>query len=802
MLYGCSILLTIGILGLLVVAEFGGLRKPKNNLSKLVHTALQDGLYRNSIYLIANMCVTAVTGFGFWTLNAHLFKTADVGYATTLISILGLAGLVSSLGFGKTLIRFLAKHDQKNKLIATKLYISAIAALASSVVFAFLMPRLGIKHTSGMLIGLFIVAGIVTTLKALVDSIFISFRASGQTLLENSVTNISRLILPFAFLSIGYVGIFISYTVSALLGVAMALYLLVHKFNFKLRERPSLSTMQGLWSFSIGSYMSDIVGALPSIVLPIIITAKSGPTQEAYWYMAMQIITFLFLLCSSVNQSLFAEAAHNEAQLMHYVRRAAAVMFGLVISIGAILFVCAPLILSIFGHAYDAAVVPLRLLVLSSLLVAGNYVTGSILSMYRKVGYLTFVNAANAAVVLGMSLFTAHSLSDYGWAWLAGEVVNITLFGSGALYVLRRQRLQQISKKQIAIDGRYLQKPGMGINIYLKAVLRLLLDEGFAITVIVNEMPTEHIDGLDKCRIIVSKRNRLGIDMFWEQWSLARLLYKERFSKYLAPGNTGLPLFYFGKTRLILTVHDLIPFHFASRYIRKQPKVMVFYYPSQIISLFKANSIVAVSQSTADDIRRLFHRKSTPVLLPLRYMQLLDTKVVSKDKRKKQFVYNGGVDPRKNAPLLIEAFAAFLKTHSDYTLLLMGNGYERYDQLIQELGIASSVRMLGYVSHEEKMRILAQSTGVVYPSLMEGYGLPIVEAFIADVPVICGTGGAQREVGQQAATFLESITAESIAESLKGLIGGKNGHSSAKAQAQLAYLASPIHEQTFIAILS
>lgn len=352
---------------------------------------------------------------------------------------------------------------------------------------------------------------------------------------------------------------------------------------------------------------------------------------------------------------------------------------------------------------------------------------------------------------------------------------------------------------RIALDGRYFANPTTGINMVVRALLRLLLDRGFDVTLVVNEQPPADIEGLGKCTVVVLPRNRYKIDLLWEQVSLPIWLYRNSFDYYIAPGNKGIPLLYFGKTKRLLIVHDLIPFHFMGMYFKQQPLIMALYFPAIIISILRASKILTVSQTTGRDIKRLFGRRSTPFMLPLRYMRLLDAVIPPVATRKPQVVYNGGTDPRKNFPLLLEGFARLHRTRPDYKLVVLGKGYERFVPHMTALGIQDAVELRGYVTQADKLRIIAESAAIAYPSLMEGYGLPIVEAMMARTPIICGVGGSQREVAGKAGILLETITVDTIAAALLRVAEGRiDPRYDTLAAEQLAYLADPIHEQTII----
>lgn len=401
---------------------------------------MRDSLYRNSIFLLLNMGVTAISGFLFWIIAAHLFSTVNVGKATALYSAVGLIGALSNLGLARTVVRFLAKSEDKSRDIVTKIILSILGALFFSLLISIFLPHFKFRNASLLLVATLCISGVVFTLKNLLDSIFIALRSSSDTLIENSVTNTTRLVLLFVFASSGYLGIFISQIAGAFLALIAGVIILVSKHGIILTSKPSTTTMAGLWSFSIGSYLNDLVGGLPSTVVPLLVVTKLGPTSSAYWYISMQVATVLFLICASINQSLFAEAAYQEDTLLVHTKKAAKAMSAIVVPLAVVVIVLAPKILGIFGAQYQEATSALRLLTLSSLLVAGNYITGTILNIFKKIWYLTIVNAVNLGVVVVGVALLGTNLNRIAEIWLIGEVVNIVLFGGGVLYALSKKK--------------------------------------------------------------------------------------------------------------------------------------------------------------------------------------------------------------------------------------------------------------------------------------------------------------------------------------------------------------------------
>jgi glycosyltransferase involved in cell wall biosynthesis len=129
-------------------------------------------------------------------------------------------------------------------------------------------------------------------------------------------------------------------------------------------------------------------------------------------------------------------------------------------------------------------------------------------------------------------------------------------------------------------------------------------------------------------------------------------------------------------------------------------------------------------------------------------------------------VYNGGLDPRKNVPNLLRAFALASEKWSDLSLVMVGNGYEVFDSEIESLGISERVVRTGYVDDETRTAILKAAVAVAYPSLYEGFGLPLLEAFAVRTPVLTAANSSLVEVAGDAAICVDPRDPASIATGL------------------------------------
>jgi O-antigen/teichoic acid export membrane protein len=410
----------------------------RHRLTHAYRSFVDDSFYRNSMYLLINMGVSTGTGFLFVLVCTHFYSQADFGYSTSLLGALGVATAFSNIGMNRTLVRFMGKSQNRSQDLATGIFLVSGFAALSGIVLSYFFPSFGIRHADAAVTIVFIFTVFLMSIKALFDNAFIAIRASSGTLIENSVFNTVRLVFPVVVIGSGYIGIFSAQLVGVTFALAASVLVLRRYHGFTFLVKPSKSSMSGRWRFALGSYTSDLTGGLPSSVLPIIVVARLGPVAGALWYVAMQIINVLLSVSASINQAMFAEMANAEGSLNAFLKKASVSMYGVLLPLSAMVYILAPYILRIFHGNYVSADHVLRLMTIFALIGVANYITGSILQVYKMVVYITFVNVANAAVVILYCLFLAHNLNGIAVGWVLGEVVNFVLFVGGGAVVARR----------------------------------------------------------------------------------------------------------------------------------------------------------------------------------------------------------------------------------------------------------------------------------------------------------------------------------------------------------------------------
>jgi O-antigen/teichoic acid export membrane protein len=310
--------------------------------------------------------------------------------------------------------------------------------MLSGILLSHFFSSFGIKHAGPLVVTIFVVTVFLMSIKSLFDNVFIAIRESSGTMIENSIFSAARLLFPILVIGSGYIGIFSAQLAGVIFALAASVILLKRYHGFTFLVKPSKTSMSGKWRFALGSYTSDLTGGLPSSVLPIIVVARLGPVAGALWYVAMQVTNVLLSVSASINQAMFAELANAKGNINKFLRKASISMYAVLIPLSATVFVLAPYILRIFHGNYVAAEHVLRLMTIFALIGVANFITGSILQVYKMVIYITIVNIANAAVVIIYCLLFAHNLNGIAIGWVLGEVVNFILFVGGGAIVARR----------------------------------------------------------------------------------------------------------------------------------------------------------------------------------------------------------------------------------------------------------------------------------------------------------------------------------------------------------------------------
>jgi glycosyltransferase involved in cell wall biosynthesis len=270
--------------------------------------------------------------------------------------------------------------------------------------------------------------------------------------------------------------------------------------------------------------------------------------------------------------------------------------------------------------------------------------------------------------------------------------------------------------------------------------------------------------------------------ILWEQLQLAGEIRRRGLHLLHAPVNV-LP------ARLpcpgIITLHDLAFLRFPQFFRPARRAYQQWFTPR---SARRAALIIAISEHTRRDIIELLHipeeriRVIYPVLAE-RFSQPCPAETVQAFRLQRHLtepfiLFLATLEPRKNLLRLLEAYRQFKReTNLPHTLVLAGaQGWfmQTLERHIHTLGLAQHVRLVGYIAEEEKTLWYHAADLFVYPSLYEGFGMPVAEALACGVPVVTSPLSSLPEVvgddgvfGERAALTVDPYDTEALAHALQ-----------------------------------
>ena len=282
------------------------------------------------------------------------------------------------------------------------------------------------------------------------------------------------------------------------------------------------------------------------------------------------------------------------------------------------------------------------------------------------------------------------------------------------------------------------------------------------------------IDGKENFKIVsLETKNRFS----WNFWDLQKYLRKNPVDVYLTQYIT--PFFVPKNIKIVTIIHD-ISFNFFPQFIKKSD--LLFLKTLIPLSIERADLVLGVSEFTRDEIIKFY--KTDPkkvdffhnaVSEDFKNQDVSEEKLVEVRKKyglpEKFILYLGTLQPRKNIPFLIESYAKIKDKISDTNLVLVGNRQAhnfdiRIDEAIRKHNLEESVVFPGFVDEQDKAAVYKSAHVFAFPSLYEGFGIPILEAFEMKTPVLAADIPSLREVGGDAASFADPKSIDKFSKAL------------------------------------
>lgn len=249
--------------------------------------------------------------------------------------------------------------------------------------------------------------------------------------------------------------------------------------------------------------------------------------------------------------------------------------------------------------------------------------------------------------------------------------------------------------------------------------------------------------------------------LFWDQITFPGKAKKAKVELLHQPCFSA-PLFYKGK--IVVTCHDLISIFFPENL----PFVSRMFYSKWMpFSYRRADLVIAISEHTKKDIKALLKIPEEKIrVIPLaaskEFKPIKSTKQLRAVRKKyatgqNYFLDVGTLEPRKNLPFLVRAFALAVREGVEGNLVITGKRgwyYEGLFKLVEELELTKKVIFTGYVEEKDLPALYSGATAFVFPSIYEGFGLPPLEAMACGVPVISSNTSSLPEVVNKAGILL------------------------------------------------
>lgn len=228
-----------------------------------------------------------------------------------------------------------------------------------------------------------------------------------------------------------------------------------------------------------------------------------------------------------------------------------------------------------------------------------------------------------------------------------------------------------------------------------------------------------------------------------------------------------------GNFKKIATVHDMAVFNkelFNAEFVRRvTPKF------HHLIKACKPDHIITVSEFSKAEFLKYYPEYQNNVSVV--YNGINHLKNDPQDKTPlfdfPYLLYLGTIEKRKNIEKLIEAFNQANKKYSELHLVLVGKkGFasENVFSKIRESSCKGKIHYMGYVADHNKISLIRNAEALIYPSVYEGFGLPVLEAMSIGTPVITSNTGATQEIAGDAAYLASPMREDDIAHGIKTII--------------------------------
>lgn len=264
---------------------------------------------------------------------------------------------------------------------------------------------------------------------------------------------------------------------------------------------------------------------------------------------------------------------------------------------------------------------------------------------------------------------------------------------------------------------------------------------------------------------------------WWFEWSVPRMLQQVAADLFVSPdGYASLR----AQCPQVVVMHDLAYEHFDDHVDRLTRAYYRHFSPRYAQ---KAARIVAVSEYTRNDLMQLYGVEASRIDVVYNGVDAYFRPLAAEEKEQVRqhltggqpyFLYAGAIQPRKNIVRLLQAYDVYRSRYGGTLKLVMAGrqwSYPQAQRAFERMQFRADVIRIGHLSRAELARVMGAAQALVYVSLFEGFGIPIIEAMYSDVPVITSNTSSMPEVAGDAALLVNPLSVDAMAEAMHQIAG-------------------------------
>lgn len=278
------------------------------------------------------------------------------------------------------------------------------------------------------------------------------------------------------------------------------------------------------------------------------------------------------------------------------------------------------------------------------------------------------------------------------------------------------------------------------------------------------------------------KIKQKNIHFFWTQFWLSRELKKDQPDVLWMPMH-NIPVLHSPNLKTVVTAHDLAYKYFPEYFPKKD------LFKLNLLGKWaftKADKIIAISESTKRDILKFYPSVSGEKIKVINHGFDADIfsapRNLEAEKKVQErlnifgeyILYAGAIQPRKNLEVLVSAFDIFKeKTQSDIKLVIAGERAwlsEGVFGKIEESRFKKDILTPGRLTFSDLGHLVRGANVYVYPSLYEGFGIPVLEILASRVPLICARNSSLEEAGGDAPMYFQEKDPKDLAEKIERVL--------------------------------